>query len=142
MQKLARTKRAGLECFGLEPLLVVGVQSCASDSGVRPARERRKRNRGRTALLALKAELGSSKNCARTMELESRRKRRKFTIMLFAKNVGVKENRETLLCKKSSGIQKTATYQRGATASSLKTGGGPPRLERWITFKKGLACGS
>src|SRR5271157_1232286 len=33
-------------------------------------------------------------------------------------------------------------HQRGATGSSLNTGGGPPWLERWIAARKGLACGS
>ena len=65
-------------------------------------RERRKRNRGRTALLALVSELRCSRNCARTRERESRRKRRNLSMILFPENVGVKENQKTLLCKRSA----------------------------------------
>jgi len=70
---------------------------------VGPASERRKRNRGRTALLALNAELRCSKSRARTMERNSRRDRRELEIIVFPGNVGVKENPEILLCKTGRG---------------------------------------
>ena len=35
-----------------------------------------------------------------------------------------------------------SAYQSGATGSSWNTGGGPLRLERWITSRYGSACGS
>jgi hypothetical protein len=84
-------KRAGLKCL-YKP-----------DSDVGSASERRKRNRGRTALLALIAELRSSKSRARTMERDSRRERREFRTIVFPGNVGVKGIREILPCKRSGG---------------------------------------
>src|SRR5580700_5688043 len=47
----------------------------------------------------------------------------------------------SLPSNKWSAMEATA-HHRGATGASLNTGGGPPRLDRWIVAKKGLACGS
>ena len=60
-------------------------------------------SRGRTALLALDAELRYSRNCARTREREFRLKLRNLGMMVFLGDGRVKENREILLCKRSSG---------------------------------------
>lgn len=91
-------KRVGLKCYRLEPLRSWACSPARRRTELAP-REQIKRNRGRTALLALVAELRCSRNCARTREQESRRKRRNLSRILFPKNVGVKENRKTFCAK-------------------------------------------
>ena len=58
-----------------------------------------KRNPAGSALLLLDAVLGLQRNCVWTTKRESRLKRRNYRWSLFPKDVGVKENREMLLCK-------------------------------------------
>src|SRR3984957_15193514 len=39
-------------------------------------------------------------------------------------------------------VPSSSTPHSGATGSSLNVGAGPPTLERWISARKGLTCGS
>jgi hypothetical protein len=81
----------------------LGVQSVGSDKDQVP-QERRKTSRGRTALLALDAELSYSRNGPWTTERESRRKGRNLKMRVFLADVRVKENRKILLCERRGGI--------------------------------------
>src|SRR5882724_7876014 len=106
MQKLASQEASRARMLWPGTAGVLGVQFCTSDRRLGPARAE-KTSRGRTALLALDAELRCSRNCARTRERESRLKRRNLDMMLFLGDVRVKENRGILLCKRSSGEPRT-----------------------------------
>ena len=77
-------------------VLYVGQEVSLRESG-------EKGNRGGTALLALDAELGFQRNCARTTERESRLTRRNLGSSLFPANVRVKDNQKTLLGKWNGG---------------------------------------
>ena len=114
-------KRVELEWVGLDPLRSWACSAVRRAEGQAP-RERRKASRGRTALLALNAELNCKRNCPWSTERESRRKRRNFKIMLFLAGGRVKENRRALLCKRSGGDGKSARLKSRSQGRPLHGG--------------------
>src|SRR6267378_882240 len=99
MQKRALHEASRARVLCLEPLRSWACSAVRQAEGQAPW-ERRKTSRGRTALLALDAELNCKRNCPWSTERESRHKRRHFEMILFLADVRVKENRTTLLCKR------------------------------------------
>jgi hypothetical protein len=114
-------KRVELEWVGLDPLRSWACSAVRRAEGQAP-RERRKASRGRTALLALNAELNCKRHCPWSTERESRRKRRNFKIMLFLAGGRVKENRRALLCKRSGGDGKSARLKSRSQGRPLHGG--------------------
>src|SRR2546427_12432570 len=86
----------------MEPLRSWACSALRRAKGQAP-RERRKTSRGRTALLALDAELNCQRNCPWSAERESRLKQQNYDMLVFLAGLRVKVNRETLLCKTSGG---------------------------------------
>ena len=114
-------KRVELEWVGLDPLRSWACSAVRRAEGQAP-RERRKASRGRTALLALNAELNCKRNCPWSTERESRHKRRNLKIMLFLAGGRVKENRRALLCKRSGGDGKSARSKSRSQGRPLHGG--------------------
>ena len=108
-------EQVGLALCGLELLASCVCKPVRRTGGWAP-REWRKRSRGGTVLLALDAELGFQRNCARTRVQDSRLKRRNLGMSLFPENVGVKENRKILLCKTSGGSTEICEIKNKNTA--------------------------
>ena len=74
--------------------------------------------------MALNAELNCKRNCPWSTERESRLIGRNHDMILFFADVGVKENRRTLLCKKSGGDGEICEIEGPFSRTGLYVGGG------------------
>ena len=105
----------------MEPLQSWACSTLRRAKGQAP-RERRKTSRGRTALLALDAELNCQRNCPWSAERESRLKRRNYDMIVFLAGLRVKVNRETLLCKTSGGDGEICEIEEPFSRTGLYVG--------------------
>jgi hypothetical protein len=127
----------------------LGCADLYVEQEVRPRASGEKRSRGSTALLALDAELGFQRNCARTRVRESRLKRRNLGTSVFPE-MWMSRRIEKFFCvKQAAAVRKSARSKtktpRGATEGRIRAlgpelcGGQASDLAGWVSHLRGSA---